>query len=301
MTTEIKRPPFVYNLHKKDNSLNVPVLAVSQLLPNSESDVRHIIFDVSNTDYTYYPGQSAGIIPPGINPKTNKPRNIRLYSVASSLLAPEPGFENKKTVTLCVKRVREPHWDDKDVMFEGVCSNLLCNLKVGDTVSMTGPAGKHFLLPADTFAMNYIFCATGTGIAPFRAMLREMHALGGIPTYCQVWLFFGVRTQENLIYHEEFLALAQQYPNFHYHWTLSRSMQHSDGSKKYVQHLLLDHPTEILALLQQPTTHTYVCGTKGMEAGIALSIEELAQSAGLEAEKLTAEVTQKERYYEEVY
>ena len=301
MTRDIKRPPFVYNLYKKDHTLTVPVLSVTRLTPDSDSDVEHIIFDISSTDYSYYPGQSAGIIPPGINPTTQKPRNVRLYSVASSLLAPEPGYETQKTVTLCVKRVREPHWDDKETIFNGICSNFLCDLKPGDTVALTGPAGKHFILPPDTFAMNYLFFATGTGIAPFRAMLREMAALGGIPTHCQVWLFFGVRSQQNLLYHDEFLAMAKQYPSFHYCWTLSREMQNADGSRKYVQDLMLDHPQEILPLLQAPNTHTYICGTKGMETGISLGIETIATNAKVDGAALLAAVTQKERYYEEVY
>lgn len=32
----------------------------------------------------YWEGQSYGVLPPGINPKTGKPQGVRLYSIASS-------------------------------------------------------------------------------------------------------------------------------------------------------------------------------------------------------------------------
>ena len=149
--------------------------------------------------------------------------------------------------------------------------------------------------------MNYVFVATGTGIAPFRAMLRELHAMGGIPKHCQVWLLFGVRTAEDIIYDAEFRALASQYPSFHYQLALSREMKNTDGSKKYVQHLLTDHSVELFKLLNQINTHTYLCGLKGMEKGVAVALSDLATQGGLDPQAFISAVTDKARYYEEVY
>ena len=60
------------------------------------------------------------------------------------------------------------HADDHR-LFLGVCSNYLCDLQPGDEVEVTGPSGKRMLLPTDPSAHDFLFVATGTGIAPFRA------------------------------------------------------------------------------------------------------------------------------------
>ena len=39
---------------------------------------------------------------------------------------------------------------------------------------MAGPNGKRFLLPTDRNAHDYLFLATGTGIAPFRGFIHEL-------------------------------------------------------------------------------------------------------------------------------
>ena len=56
----------------------------------------------------------------------------------------------------------------------GACSNYLCSLKPGDGVRVSGPSGKKFVLPNDVDDHAYVFVATGTGIAPFRGMVKEL-------------------------------------------------------------------------------------------------------------------------------
>merc|ERR1719230_1074328 len=58
-------------------------------------------------------------------------------------------------------------------VYRGVCSSHICTLKAGDDVLLTGPVGAEMLLPDDPEA-NVIMLATGTGIAPFRSMLRRL-------------------------------------------------------------------------------------------------------------------------------
>ena len=45
----------------------------------------------------------------------------------------------------------------------------------------------------------------------------------------------GVRYQEDLYYHEEFLQLEREYQNFHYIPTLSRPDEKWTGARGYVQ------------------------------------------------------------------
>ena len=71
----------------------------------------------------------------------------------------------------------------------GEVSNLISDAKPGDTLQITGSAGKGFLLPDAPLDRNYVFSATGTGIAPFLGMLMELFEQG---FQKDVWLVFGV-------------------------------------------------------------------------------------------------------------
>lgn len=79
----------------------------------------------------------------------------------------------------------------------------MCDFGPGDNVRITGPAGKRFLLPPDFHARDLIFLATGTGIAPYRGMLKEMFDQDYRGT---VFLIFGVHYEDTILYHDEFQA-----------------------------------------------------------------------------------------------
>lgn len=153
------------------------------------SYVRHIDIDVSGTalEGSWVSGQSFGVVPAG-QTESGKPHKLRLYSIA----APTKGEGgNGKILSTTLKRVLDESWTDH-TLFKGVCSNYLADLQVGDKVQLTGPAGKRFVLPADPAAHNYIFIATGTGIAPFRSMLFDM-INAGMPS--RVDLIMGAPTR----------------------------------------------------------------------------------------------------------
>jgi len=108
----------------------------------SASYVRHIAIDVSGTPLagTFRAGQSFGVIPPGENEK-GKPHAVRLYSIS----APSWGEDGNGNVvsTTCKRLIDEYSESDSEnhELFVGVCSNYLCDLKVGDEVLVSGPAG----------------------------------------------------------------------------------------------------------------------------------------------------------------
>src|SRR3989338_8347697 len=143
------------------------------LTPDSRggaNDVRHVTFQFQGP-FSYQPGQSIGVLPPGNDPTSGKPHKLRLYSVSSTRLG--DGGDGK-TASICVVR----HFWRLDAKsgerIPGVASNYLCDLKKSDQVQITGPVGRHFLLPENHRLCDFIFVATGTGIAPYRGMLKEM-------------------------------------------------------------------------------------------------------------------------------
>ena len=230
--------------------------------------VRHIEIDVSGTELEgqCIPGQSIGVIAPGEDAK-GKPHKVRLYSLAS----PSAGEDGEgKIVSTTVKRTIDEHWDDHS-LFLGVCSNFLCDAQPGDELILTGPAGKRFVLPEDPSKHDYLFVATGTGIAPFRGMLLEL--LAKDPA-ARVTLIMGAPYASDLIYHDQFVELESKHENFSYLTAISRAKQEDGLDRMYVHGRLSSNADQLVPLLDSERTLVYVCGIAGMEIGI---LQEMAR------------------------
>lgn len=268
----------IMHLYKPTDPVEVPV--VSSVLctagKKAAGVVRHIVLDVSGTalEGKVLPGQSLGVIAEGVD-ASGKPHKLRLYSVAHPMRG-EDGAG--KHVAITVKRTVDEHWDNHK-LFLGVCSNYLCDRQPGDRIKVTGPSGKRFVLPADMHGHDYLFFATGTGIAPFRGMVMDL--LGG-GFKGKVALVMGSPYATDLIYHQQFEALAKQHANFTYLTAVSRESNGANG-KMYVQDRLRTDRERLLPLLASPRGLIYICGIAGMEMGIfqelarTLKGEELAQ------------------------
>lgn len=149
----------------------------------------------------------------------------RTYSIAS---APRANlFE------LCVKRV-----------VGGFFSNHLADLldvSIGGAILVRGPHGNFTLQQR---ASDYLFVATGTGIAPMRSFAQWLFPADGTDRTKgkDIWMIHGVRHEFAIYYQEEFEALARQKPNFHYLYTLSHGPDNWKGLRGYVQ----DHVARIV-------------------------------------------------------
>jgi ferredoxin-NADP reductase len=172
--------------------------------------------------------------------KTNKSDGeeiVRAYSIASP-----PNGDNK--FALCLNRVQD-----------GFMSNFLCDMKEGDEIGCQGPFGDFILRPP---MRDTIFIATGTGIAPFRAMLHWLLGDEARHQGKHLYLIFGNRTEKDIYYHDEFLRLAGEHANFHYLPTLSRGGPDWQGLRGYVQ----EHVPAIVR--GRADMHAYICGLDKM-------------------------------------
>ena len=224
--------------------------------------VRHVAIDVSGTplEGNFLAGQAFGVLAPGVD-QFGKPHKLRLYSIAS----PTRGEDGQgKILATTVKRTIDEH-DATHKLFLGVCSNYLCDLAVGDKVNVTGPNGKRFLLPADAAKHDYVFCATGTGIAPFRGMIMELLGSG---VASSITLIMGSPYATDLLYHKQFEELAAKHSNFAYLTAISRET----GSRMYVHDRLLASRERLASIFASERTLMYVCGIAGMELGILQSL-----------------------------
>lgn len=100
---------------------------------------------------------------------------------------------------------------------EGPGSGYLHEMAVGEVLEAMGQHG-HFVRPLETSAPA-LFIATGTGLAPFRAMVHDALRAGRTEP---LWVLFGVRTPEDVLWEAELRALAQAHPCFRLEVTLSR-------------------------------------------------------------------------------
>ncbi len=257
----------------------------------SASCVRHTVIDISDTPLhgTLHSGQAFGVIPPGTDSR-GKPHKVRLYSLACP-----PGGEDGsgRHIATTTKRLidewRPPSrarlgsgdWTPGAAseaaiveyrLFLGLCSNYLCGLRSGDEVMISGPNGKRFLLPVQREAHDYVFIATGTGIAPFRGMIMELLQSPDNGAASRIHLIAGSPYTTDLLYHRQFQTLAREHENFHYHTAISREPS-SDGRGVYAHQLLDRHIDEFAPLLDSTRTLLYLCGIAGMETGVFSVLE----------------------------
>ena len=264
--------------------------------------VQHITFDLSagNPQLEYVEGQSIGIIPDGVDAK-GKPHKLRLYSIASTRHG--DNYQDD-TVSLCVRQLE--YKNEAGEQIYGVCSTFLCDLEPGSDVKITGPVGKEMLLPEDEDA-NIIMLATGTGIAPMRTYIRRMfepreREANGWTFRGKAWLFMGAPKTANLLYDEDFLHYEKTFPdNFRYTKAISREQQNTKGGRMYIQDRVLEHADEIFGMIENPKTHVYMCGLRGMEPGIDEAMTAAAAAKGLDWSKLRPQLKKADRWHVETY
>lgn len=129
---------------------------------------------------------------------------------------------------------------------------LFNNISIGSTLSFRGPQGV-FTLPKTLDKDLFLIC-TGTGIAPFRSMVQYMKLHPA--EHKNVYLIFGCRKKEDILYYEELKQLQSELPNFRYIPTLSR--EHWEGEHGYVHAIY-----EELCKDKQPANF-FLCGWKHM-------------------------------------
>jgi ferredoxin--NADP+ reductase len=291
------------NLYKpKDPFIGTVTGNYSLVSEGAIGRVNHITFDLSGGDplLQYVEGQSIGIIPDGSD-ANGKPHKLRLYSIASTRHGDDLA---NSTVSLCVRQLQ---YEKDGATVNGVCSTFLCDIEPGAKVKITGPVGKEMLLPPDEEA-NVIMLATGTGIAPMRAYLRRMFDQGERsrnPDYQfrgKAWLFMGSPKTANLLYEDDLQTYLADFPeNFRYTKAISREQENAKGGRMYIQDRVLENAEEIFSWIENPKTHVYMCGLRGMEPGIDEAMSAAAAAKGLNWSELRPQLKKAERWHVETY
>ena len=96
---------------------------------------------------------------------------------------------------------------------------LFKEAKIGDEFVYKGPMGI-FTLPDNLMDRDIYLVSTGSGISPFRSMINYIYE-NKIP-FKSIKLFFGTRTESDLLYRDELEKIQKELPNFEYIPTLSQ-------------------------------------------------------------------------------
>jgi ferredoxin-NADP reductase len=202
-------------------------------IENETSDTKRYWIEVPElTSFDFTPGQFVTLDLP-IHEKVNK--RWRSYSIAS--------------------------WPDGTNVFElvivldkrGLGTPYLFNeIHVGSDLTFRGAQGV-FTLKEPLDKDIFMIC-TGTGIAPFRSMINHIKN-HNIP-HQNIYLVFGCRTKDTLLYYNELANLQNELPGFKYLPTLSR--EEWEGHSGYVHAIY-----ESLCAERKPASF-FLCGWKGM-------------------------------------
>ena len=255
-----------------------------------DSETHHVVLDFGAMPFPVLEGQSIGIVPPGTD-ALGRAHQPRQYSIASPRNGERPGYNN---LSLTVKRVTEDHQGQP---VRGICSNYVCDLKVGDKVQVVGPFGSSFLMPNHPKSHIVMICS-GTGCAPMRAMTEWRRRLRNSGKFegGKLMLFFGARTQQELPYFGPLQSLPKDFIDINFAFSRTPGQP-----RHYVQDRMRERAADLVQLLRDGQTHFYVCGLKSMEEGVVLALRDVATEGGLDWETTAATLKREGRLHLETY
>jgi CDP-4-dehydro-6-deoxyglucose reductase len=139
--------------------------------------------------------------------------------------------------------------------------------KVNDLLRFEGPRGTFFL--RDVAGLDLVFLATGTGVAPFKAMLGELATRAADARPRSIRLFWGGRHRPDIYWTPHFADLPLQFVPL-----LSRADTEWNGAQGYVQHAMLQsHP-------EWSRTAVYACGSPAMIDSAKAVLDEVGLPRG---------------------
>lgn len=101
----------------------------------------------------------------------------------------------------------------------GICSSYTFGLKAGDKVKLSGPFGESFMIQDER---PLVFLIGGAGSSFGRSHVMQLLLTENSKREIDFW--YGARSLKENIYQEEYESLAQKFPNFRYHLTLSEPL-----------------------------------------------------------------------------
>jgi ferredoxin--NADP+ reductase len=234
-----------------EQQFKATVRKTERMTPAETEEIREIVIEVPGFECQV--DQSFGVLVP-IKNEWGSTVHHRLYSAAD---LPDRSNGNP-LITMLVKRCS--YVDDfSGERYDGVASNYLCDRKVGDVITITGPHKLPFVVPEDKTS-NLILIGMGTGIAPFRSFVK--HIYKNVKDWKgKIRLFYGARSGLELLYlndkdgdltsyydEETFKAFHALSPRPHWEDPIA------------LDKAIEERAAEIVEMLNQTNTRIYVAG-----------------------------------------
>ena len=200
--------------------------------------VKHFIFRTpENAPFDYRPGQFITI-----HFERDGKKLLRSYSIANP-----PEQDNK--IEFAAGFVEQ-----------GPGTELLFNLQKSDVININGPFGR--LILKDDIPSRYILVATSTGVTPYRAMIPELKRRLDENPHLSIVILLGVQTREDILYRDEFIALANLSPRISFQAHLSRQPQ--EDIKAPYEHSGYVQAAFPALELDPEQDRVYLCGNPAM-------------------------------------
>jgi NAD(P)H-flavin reductase len=163
----------------------------------------------------------------------------------------------------------------------GSSAQFLFDLTAGDELELSGPRGKFVFRSAPGAPVTLV--GAGTGLAPLRALLLDALAKQGAAASLvspRFLIVFGARALADLIWADEFRALAADPRLLSYQPTLSQPPSDWTGLRGYVQ-------AHLASLLHDRRDgDVYVCGPSAM---VTACVAVLTAQLGISSQRIYTE------------
>jgi ferredoxin-NADP reductase len=149
----------------------------------------------------------------------------------------------------------------------GLVSNyLLDEVKRGDSVISSGPAGNFYFNPL-IHKKTMVCIAGGSGVTPFMSMIREIIDCGLDRT---VYLFYGSKTSDDVIFGDEITRLAGKFENIHYTPVIEEPAEGYAGACGFITRNVLQ---KVLENIEDKSF--FICGPQGLYDFCLPQVEDL--------------------------
>jgi len=231
-------------------TIEMPVIRVSQETHDTKT---YRLQPPPEFDYNWKPGQFITVSFP------TDPNYRRAYSLSNSPL-------DGQFLEITVQR-----WGNMG-------THIYNAVTVGSVLHVIPPRGR-FLLPDDP-TLPLMFLSGGSGVTPYRGMMRYIHQRGLLTSVVNL---YSVRTPSDIIFKKDFEELVQANSNFSFVVTCTR-MEPNDPSWTGLRgrinfDLIQRQPLDANRAIY------YVCGSHGFLAGL----RELLDEAGVPKDRIKHE------------
>jgi ferredoxin--NADP+ reductase len=258
----------------------------------ADVEVRELVLEVDKERFDFAIGQSIGVLVEGSG-EFGRSVHHRLYTVADM-----PKSDGASEITIVVRRCN--YIDDySGEAYRGINSNYLCDRKPGDKLTITGPFGMPFKVPEDREA-NLLLIGLGTGIAPFRALVRHIYSNVG-DWKGKVRLLYGAHSGLELLYMNN---KRDDFTNYYDEETFKafRALSPRPNWADPIawDFAIEDRADEIWKMLDDEHTYVYVAGQKRIRDALDELFGEMAESGAVWAKKKAA-LAEQGRWVELLY